>query len=179
MTDEGNDYETGLGINAGYGEIKASHWVFSNDGEVERYCYDNNIDNCETYGALYSWDEMMNYSSDEGAQGICPQGWHIPSESEWEELLAYVGGTTAATTNLRDTYYWSDGGGNNQSGFSARGAGILSESNSFYGLRYQTNFWSSSMYLDKTCAYEIRDFGAVLRVKTVKQLGYSVRCIRH
>ncbi len=187
MTDnEGNDYETVLigdqcwmKENLNMGRFKASHWVFSNDGEVERYCYDNNIDNCETYGALYSWDEMMNYSSDEGAQGICPQGWHIPSESEWEELLAYVGGTTAATTNLRDTYYWSDGGGNNQSGFSARGAGILSESNSFYGLRYQTNFWSSSMYLDKTCAYEIRDFGAVLRVKTVKQLGYSVRCIRH
>ncbi len=42
--------------------------------------------NCDTYGGLYHWHEMMAYSSIEGTQGICPDGWHLPTDNEWKTL---------------------------------------------------------------------------------------------
>lgn len=51
----------------------------SDNGQIEKYCYHNLDANCDKYGGMYQWNEMMNYTATEGAQGICPQGWHIPS----------------------------------------------------------------------------------------------------
>ncbi|MBI4649431.1 MAG: hypothetical protein HY738_23240 [Bacteroidia bacterium] len=63
----------------------------TNNGIIEKYCYSNNSANCDTYGGLYEWREMMQYaSSDAGltgtTQGICPAGWHIPTHHEWTTL---------------------------------------------------------------------------------------------
>ena len=58
----------------------------SNNGIVEKYCYDNNSNNCNSYGGLYQWHEMMAYSTSVGTQGICPTGWHIPTNAEWADL---------------------------------------------------------------------------------------------
>ena len=57
---------------------------------IEKFCYGNNAANCETYGGLYEWNEMMQYTTQEGAQGICPSGWHIPSSAEWTTMTDYV-----------------------------------------------------------------------------------------
>ena len=46
------------------------------------YCFDDNSSNCSVYGRLYSWDASMNGSTTQGAQGICPNGWHIPADAE-------------------------------------------------------------------------------------------------
>jgi uncharacterized protein (TIGR02145 family) len=61
---------------------------------ITRYCYDNNTTNCEIYGGLYSWQTLMNGSGSSngnpsGVQGICPTGWHIPSNAEWGQLIDY------------------------------------------------------------------------------------------
>lgn len=61
--------------------------------EIESFISDNNPDNEETYGRLYTWDVAMNGSTAENSQGICPDGWHIPSDEEWKELEIHLGMT--------------------------------------------------------------------------------------
>jgi len=53
---------------------------------IEKFCYNDDESNCDTYGGLYQWDEMMQYVSNEGSQGICKYGWHLPSDDEWKIL---------------------------------------------------------------------------------------------
>ncbi len=62
---------------------------------ITRYCYDNNTDYCSWYGGLYLWSTLMNgdgssNSNPSGVQGICPTGWHVPSDAEWTQLVDYV-----------------------------------------------------------------------------------------
>jgi uncharacterized protein (TIGR02145 family) len=63
--------------------------------DIERYCYDNDTTKCELYGGLYTWHTVMNgaSSSDKnpsGVQGICPTGWHVPSNAEWIQLVDFL-----------------------------------------------------------------------------------------
>ena len=51
-------------------------------GPIMGYCYKNDEANCEIYGRLYTWDTAMNGSTEEGAPGICPTGWHIPDDAD-------------------------------------------------------------------------------------------------
>ena len=63
----------------------------SSNGVIEKYCYRNDTTNCVKYGGLYQWDEAMAYSTTSGVQGICPSGWHIPTEGECAFLATTVG----------------------------------------------------------------------------------------
>ncbi len=77
-----------------------------NNGIIEKYCLDNNPDNCEKYGALYNWGEMMNYSYEPGTQGICPSGWHIPTNDDWEYLESYLGENPGGKLMIFGSKYW-------------------------------------------------------------------------
>ncbi len=61
------------------------------NGTIEKYCYDDDDANCNTYGGLYQWDEMMQYVTTEGSQGICPSGWHIPTDDEFKQMEITLG----------------------------------------------------------------------------------------
>ena len=64
----------------------------SNDDRIEKHCLYDDVSNCnETNGAWYNWDEAMGYSTAERAQGICPDGWHIPSDGEVKTLEIELG----------------------------------------------------------------------------------------
>jgi len=67
----------------------------TNNGTLEKWCYDNNPANCAIYGGLYEWDEAMQYSTADGAQGICQSGWHIPRKTEIDDIINYLGATVA------------------------------------------------------------------------------------
>lgn len=82
----------------------------TNNGTIEKYCQGDTEANCTIYGGLYQWDEMMNYNtSDKGnpgtTQGICPAGWHIPTDDEWKCLEMNLGMSQAQVdlTNYRGT----------------------------------------------------------------------------
>jgi uncharacterized protein (TIGR02145 family) len=62
---------------------------------VTSYVFNNDEENAKTYGRLYPWDAAMNGSIVEGAQGLCPTGWHVPSDNEWKILEMYLGMTQA------------------------------------------------------------------------------------
>ncbi|MBL0213986.1 MAG: fibrobacter succinogenes major paralogous domain-containing protein [Myxococcales bacterium] len=68
---------------------------------VEKTCYDDLASNCVSGGGLYEWDEAMAGSTTERAQGICPGGWHIPSDGDWKVLEQFLG-MDVATVELYD-----------------------------------------------------------------------------
>ena len=72
----------GMVINGGNNQI--------NNDTIEKYCYGNDTNNCAIYGGLYKWDEMMQYVTTEGTQGICPDSWHLPTDEEWKMLEGAV-----------------------------------------------------------------------------------------
>ncbi len=157
----------------------------SDNRVIEKYCYSNDPNNCLIYGGLYQWDEVMQYVTTEGAQGICPSGWHIPTEAELQTLIdavndsstIYGGGANSLKAIGQGT---GDGAGTNTSGFSALFAGYRDYNNgSFSSLSYGTTFWSSAVggsyayYMD--LGY---DNSNVYLIHHYKNYGFSVRCLK-
>ncbi len=114
---------------------------------ITRYCYDDRTTGCGTnYGGLYTWDTAMNGSTTEGAQGICPTGWHIPTDAEWKTLEMYLGmtQTQADATGWRGTdqgIQLKEGG---SSGFEVLLAGHCGSDGSCYHRDTYTTLWSST-----------------------------------
>jgi uncharacterized protein (TIGR02145 family) len=126
---------------------------------IEKHCYDDLESNCDIYGGLYQWNEAMQYSTTEGAQGICPGGWHFATDAEWCTLESYVDsypvncersnnmGTTDAGGNLKEngTVHWffPNTGATNSSGFTALPAGWIYNGYSNV-IQSMAEFWSST-----------------------------------
>jgi len=148
------------------------HTNVGNNGFTEKYCYDNDEANCITYGGLYDWNEMMAYTSTEGAKGICPNGWHIPTNSEWETLVQYLGGSTHAGAKLKPfTPYQFDAlmGGYRLSN------GIFTEDN------LGTRFWTSSLNNEGLAYYRyiVHDKDVIINKPYNKTGAFHVRCIKN
>src|SRR5664280_2888803 len=116
----------------------------TNNGIIEKYCYNNNPANCTTYGGLYLWNEAMQYVTTAGAKGICPTGWHIPTYAEMQTLQTTVGHNGNALKAVGQGT--GNGIGTNTSGFSALLAGDRYYTSSFFNLGGYTYFWSSTEY---------------------------------
>jgi len=116
----------------------------TDNGIKEKYCYDNDLANCETYGGFYQWDETMQYDTTEGIRGICPSGWHIPTSAEFQTLSDAVGGDGNALKAIGQGT--GAGAGTNTSGFSALLAGFRYWDGYFGNLGNYANFWSSTEY---------------------------------
>jgi uncharacterized protein (TIGR02145 family) len=105
----------------------------TNNSTIEKYCYNNDPNNCNTYGGLYQWNEAMQYTTAEDARGICPNGWHLPTNVEFQALGTSVGGDGNALKEIGQGV--GGGAGTNTSGFSALLAGFrynYSSQNSSY-----------------------------------------------
>ena len=97
-------------------------------------CYGDDPNNCNIYGRLYDWNTLMqgssaSSSSPSGVQGVCPKGWHLPSQAEWVTLINSLGGANVAGSALRSTSsLWTtpNTGATNSSGFSALPSGEFS-----------------------------------------------------
>jgi uncharacterized protein (TIGR02145 family) len=151
----------------------------TNNGTIEKYCYDDNPANCNTYGGLYQWDEAMQYVTEQGIKGICPTGWHIPTMTEYMTLGGIVvGDANALKAVLQGT---GNGAGTNSSGFTALLAGDRFDNGYFENLSHDAYFWSSSNY-DETGAGNLNlyydDDIIYLGLNDDKEYGFSVRCIK-
>ena len=156
------------------------------NGTIEKYCYNNDEANCDTYGGLYEWPEAMQYVTTEGVQGICPAGWHFPTDGEYTALTNYLGGLSVAGGKMKEegTTHWNppNGGATNSSGFTGLpGGDRYVASGSFFDLGYYGFFWSSSQHFYTTNAWR-RYLGSghalVLRDYYTKENGFSVRCLK-
>ena len=169
----------------------------TNNQTIEKYCYDDNESNCNTYGGLYQWDEMMQYTTAQGSQGICPTGWHIPTHEEWKILEGTVdsqygvgspewnnGGWRGldAGKKLKSTTGWnSNGNGTNDFGFTALPGGWTDPTIGFHSLGIANSLWTSN----ETSDYEAMMRGLLDTRNTIcryinlqKTTGFSVRCIK-
>ncbi len=170
----------------------------SNNGTIEKYCHNNQPDSCEKYGALYQWDEMMQYTTKPGVQGICPPGWHIPSDEEikilegavdrdygfgnpeWDdydfsEYRGFDGGT-----NLKSTTGWYNGGdGTDLFGFSSLPNGYRMEDGTFGSSCKWSDLWTSSQNSTVTAWDHYVSYWqpGIMRWYYDKVWGLSVRCL--
>jgi uncharacterized protein (TIGR02145 family) len=165
----------------------------TNNEVIEKYCFENDAANCETYGGLYQWNEAMNYATTPGAQGICPNGWHIPTDDEWKELEMTLGMTQAEADGFNDR--GTDQGDQlkaaadcfgiancGTSGFNALFGGSTSPDGSFYTAGFYNYIWTSSTSSDDCYAW-YRKFGydsaqAGRADSFNKNNAYSCRCIQ-
>jgi len=149
----------------------------TNNGIIEKYCYNSSLNNCDTYGGLYKWNEAMDYYTISGTKGICPTGWHIPTDDEFLKLVLEVNNDGNSLKAIGQGT--GAGAGTSTSGFSALLAGRFEDGNFFY-LGVIAGFWGSKEY-DATDAVNFRLFndnsGNGLG-GNYKSLGFSVRCIK-
>jgi len=164
----------------------------TDNGAIEKYCYDNNMANCDVYGGLYQWDEMMQYVATPGGKGICIDGWHLPTDAEWCILEQFVDPTITCSSlgwrgidgggKLKETgtLHWlaPNYGATNSSGFTALPGGYRKPDGSFYGLASDAWFGSSSESganaWFRRLAYE---YAIIYRSSNTKDYGRSVRCL--
>lgn len=142
-------------------------------------CWYNNDSaayNCP-YGKLY------NFYVAEDPRGVCPTGWHVPSDAEFSSLMTYLGGSNIAAGKMKSvgTQFWvsPNTGADNSAGFSVLPGGYRS-GNTFGLIGTDTQLWSST-FLNATSAwnYALSNSRVVLsRGATSKKDGYSIRCIR-
>ncbi|MCF8367245.1 MAG: T9SS type A sorting domain-containing protein, partial [Bacteroidales bacterium] len=152
-----------------------------NNEEIEKYCYDDDPANCEIFGGLYRWDEMMQYTTTEGVQGICMQGWHLPTDGEWTILTTFLGGEGVAGGKMKDTTHWiaPNTGATNESGFTALPGGINYSGGVFNALYINGMFWSSSQpSVDNAWDRNLYSGNAsATRQSNTKINSFSVRCL--
>jgi uncharacterized protein (TIGR02145 family) len=162
--------QTWMKYNSDVGTMITGATAQTNNSVLEKYCYNNETANCTIYGGLYQWDEAMQYVTTQGAQGICPAGSHIPSDSEWTTLTTYLGATTAGTQlKLGGT-----------SGLSMPLTGSRYPNGSFQDLSLSAELWSSSESSTSAWDRNLNSSRAtVSRPANDKVYGFSVRCMRN
>lgn len=184
--------------NLNVGTIISGSEQMSNNGIIEKYCYNNEIDSCSKYGGIYQWKEMMMYTSQTESQGICPQGWHIPSDDEWKILSGvadsqypiddsvwnewFYTGFDAALNLKSNTGWYLGGSGANYYGFSALPGGTYFDPiTPFNGIGEYSSFWTSSELIQYGSGilrglYSSED--EIFRDFNGKMTGNYVRCIK-
>lgn len=156
----------------------------ANNGIVEKYCYSDNMANCSIYGGLYQWNEMMQYTTLESSQGICPTGWHLPSFLDWLILDGALPSPDKASRLADNAALWTDGPLDGSphfatTGFNALPAGYRSTNGAFYSQNGFTNFWTSSEGGGTPGNSGFFFFSTEFALGTGnKALGYSVRCVK-
>jgi uncharacterized protein (TIGR02145 family) len=160
----------------------------TDNGLTEKYCYNNEPSKCEVYGGLYQWNELMQYTTTEGIKGLCPEGWHIPTQDEWYTLVDFLGGVNTAGAKLKDggVTYWKspNTGATNSSGFTGLPGGMLVGTGmTFAVLSEEADFWTSSLddYYGTTHPWSWHlYYNQVYTNPTIgfRTNGYSVRCLK-
>jgi uncharacterized protein (TIGR02145 family) len=203
VTYEGQIYNTiqifsqcWLKENMNVGTMISGTQEMSNNNVIEKYCYNNEQDSCTKYGGFYQWDEMMQYTSQQGIQGICPSGWHLPTDEEWKVLEGAVDSQYGigdpewdgvglrgfdAGLNLKSMKGWvSNGNGTDIFGFSGLPGGYRFNDGDFTSIGYKVYWWTSTEDYNDTawdrsffCYYPevIRD--------SYNDYGFGVRCLKN
>lgn len=188
-------------------QIGSQTWMAQNLNyeTADSYCYNDTASNCVKYGRYYTWAAAVGQSEfacgylhncslpSGNIQGVCPKGWHLPNNEEWEALLSFVDDSTPdkfipinvvysnAGYVLKSSSGWdSDGNGTDAFSFSALPAGGMRKLGEYYEVGDEATFWSSTEY-NGVDAFAVSLFNynnnAILKVNS-KSSGASVRCLK-
>jgi uncharacterized protein (TIGR02145 family) len=178
----GDIIPTGLGNSA---------WQNSTSGAFA--IYDNNLVNDGLFGKLYNHYAVMD------TRGLCPTGWHVASDVDWNVLVklldfssdticnncyqsSIAGGMlkSNATQPTQGGWYVSSIGATNTSGFTAEPGGFRNPTGSFIGFQYFGYWWTSSLHSAGALARRLDyDTGIILRFNSISTYGFSVRCVKN
>ncbi len=149
-------------------------WSSTTSGACD--IYNNDSANNTLYGKLYNWYAVND------SRGVCPTGWHVPSDAEWTTLETNLGGSNVAGGKMKATTVWNspNTGATNESGFTGLPGGIRGATGSYYYVDINGTWWSSTetgsngawgrgLYDDNPLVYRLNDG---------ELFGFSVRCVR-
>jgi len=180
-------YRDGSAIPTGYSGFP---WAELETGAYA--VYDDDPSNAEVYGNLYNW-----YAVDDD-RGVCPDGWHVPTDEEWIELEMFLGmsweeaigtgldrGTDEGSKLAGNSDLWSDGNLVNNSEFGTSGfnglpTGYRNNNSGYYDYMGDYGyFWSSSEMYSYYAWYRLLNYSSsnVNRYYLGKQGGFSIRCL--
>ncbi len=155
----------------------------SDNGVIEKYVYNNDAQNGSVYGGLYTWNEAMNYSIVKGSQGICPEGWHVPTDQEWQEMEMALGMTQSEALKAntwRGTDQGTQLGPGGGSGYDALYSGRSVPGFGFTALETFEYIWTSNesgINAWRRCL-DISSPKVGRYDSFPKTYGMSVRCVR-
>jgi len=180
---------TAMAENLNIGEMVAGDKDQADDSKVERYCYDNDTINCDRYGGLYQWAEMMKLPSEcntkscadsikPNHQGICPDDWRLLTYDDFVVILN-SNGNNDGIKGVRSTFGF---GGYNTTGYSLVGAGY----NWNYGFKNigEAVYWfypeedADSPATKASDSFTGRSLNSFAKYSTKKINGFSVRCVK-
>jgi uncharacterized protein (TIGR02145 family) len=150
---------------------------------ISGFIYNDETGNKETFGRLYTWNVAMNGSIAEKAQGICPVGWHIPSDEEWKTLEMYLG-MTRQEADMSNTWRGQGVGTKlgkvGESGYEAIYAGRMTSYGTYSLLNQYEYVWTSTESgQDAWRRCLEKGVSTVGRWNTFpKTYAFSIRCIK-
>lgn len=161
-------------------------WWFAQNLNYETensHCYNDSTKYCDKYGRLYTWAAAVGKSEEEcgerhvcnlslPVQGVCPSGWHVPSNYEWNDLFVFVGGDKVAGEVLRNS---------SEGGFALLYAGRINFAGDFVQEGRSACIWSSNEVDDYDSYYVdfYYTYSKVFLEDADKTDGYSVRCVKN
>ena len=173
------NYENGDPIPA---NLSDSEWSSTTSGATT--VHGESASNLETFGRLYNWYAVND------ARGLCPSGWHVPTDGEWMTMEMALGMSEAEANDtgwrgtdqgiqLKTTYGWWNGNGTNASGFSGLPGGFRYGNGNFDVVGYTEYWWSSSPYASLAWTRHLDGaYEFVRRTFNNLSYGYAVRCVR-
>lgn len=151
-----------------------SIWMQTSEGAWAYY--NNDPSNGENYGKLYNWYAIND------SRGICPNGWRVPNEEDWDELVNFLGGEDIAGGKLKDTSDWQgeNVGATNETGFTAVPSGYRLSDGTFLNEGIIATFWTSSEGEGNNAwdRFMISKTAFVGRSQYGFENGFSCRCIK-
>ena len=150
-------------------------WAYNGDENSSSIYNESNV---SAYGRLYTWYTVTD------SRKICPDGWHIPDNSEWSVLIDYLGGETVAGGKLKENtnYHWENPnqGASDKVGFNAVAGGYRDPSGSFLELLRMATWWSTTSYSSTEAPLKACSFlnAIITTTNYPKTTGCSVRCTK-
>jgi uncharacterized protein (TIGR02145 family) len=160
-----------MAANLNYGNTIASGQMQRDNCTPEKYCYNDIPGNCISFGGFYQWDEIMQYDNTTAVQGLCPPGWHVPSEGDWQTLFNFYTSNGFAGSPLKSSGF---------SGFNALLDGTRFDNVNFYLPNFATFLWSStSEGITKAWAHAMNNPDpSVSTYPGNRSNAFNVRCIK-
>src|ERR1022692_3665081 len=158
--------------------MTGEEWIKAGDQGKPSWCYyDNDPANGQIYGKLYNWFAVND------SRGVAPNGWHVPSYSEWADITNYLGGVNEAGSKMKYTEGWkSNGNGTNESGFAGLASGNRYNDGMFLLIGSNGDWWST-LTLESSTIFawysSLKDDNADISMYVENKVtGHSVRCVR-
>lgn len=177
--------------------LNYAHLQPTDELDSSSFCYDDNETSCAKFGRFYLWSAAMDsagtWSTDgkgcgygvecspkSPVRGVCPEGWHLPNNNEWNVLIGAVGGASEAGKKLKSTSEWTNNSnGTDAYGFTAEPAGYMTNKGDRCA-HTEAAFWSSTEASNSNSYIEYLSFANnnTLLDYTGKNYRYTVRCIK-